>query len=634
MADRPSLELTLAQLHLNRALKPYLRSKKFIIVITLPSNADLGEWKHAADDIVKTSDVVEDDDWQNAMRRADHKSDLVMTDNCARNGIEGCSFGRLKTLILVTADQAETFVGHPSIAAADAVVRIETLSVSYMQRAFYIAVGRQIDIEEATDLVSMPAKWRRIIVRAGRNTRAIVQAFKRSQEHAQDILDSIEKSKSTDGPHLEAMHGYGEAQTWGLQLAHDIKDYKAGIIGWSDVDGGLLLSGPPGCGKTTYAAALARTCGMNFVVGSYAAWQATGHQGDMLKAMRQAFSDAREKAPCLLLIDEIDGFVTRGSSAGSDNGDYMRGVVNGLLEELDGSVGRDGVVVIGACNDPTIVDPALCRPGRLDRHIAIKLPDGEARMAILKNLLQSDHNLDMRPFKTKTEGMSGADLERLARDARRLARRDRVTVEYKHVNASLPHRVRRSHEQLRRIAIHEIGHAVVGAILNFSPLDHVFINAEYIPKAGDQIAGSAAFQIEDGGHQDQGYYADRVCTTLAAMACEQMLLGSHGDGVISDLEMATNLATFALGSVGMGDTLSSYGHRDPKGLAHMRMTDVFLERRVEDLLKGQLERAAELLESRRPVVEFLVSELVKSHKLGGHLIYSALQVDQPAMNFG
>ena len=630
MSTRPTLELSLADLHLSRILKPYLRAKRFIIVITLPENSDIGEWRHAAEGLVSSVEVILDD-WQQELKRNPTRVEFIVTPASADQGLEGIALGQLKTIILVKSDYVDAFLAHPTVAAADAVLHIRELSVVYMQRAFQIAIGRKISASEAADLVSMPEKMRRIIARAGRNPSSIIAAFKRAEKKDVTV---VEPPKKNGGPRLEDMHGYAEASVWGLELAQDIADYKAGVIHWSDVDSGLMISGPPGCGKTTFAAALARTCDMAFVVGSYASWQSTGHQGDCLKAMRKAFVEAREKAPCILLIDEIDGFVTRGSSSGSDNGDYLRGIVNGLLEELDGSAGRDGVVVIGACNDPSIVDPALVRPGRLDRHIAIELPDDEARMAILKGHLKSAHDLDMRLLCTKTVGMTGADLERLARDARRIARRERITVEYRHVNACLPVRMKRNDDQLYRIAVHEIGHAVVGAVLQYAPLLHVFIEDHFIPNGGGQVAGGCTFQIEAGLHQDQNYVADRICSGLGAMACEQMILGSHGDGVIVDLEEATNAATFALASVGMGDTLSSSGLRDPAELARLRMYDPRLSVRVEELLQEQLNRALGILEERRDVVEALISQLVQRKRLPWSVVYEALDAPEPAQNFG
>ena len=118
------------------------------------------------------------------------------------------------------------------------------------------------------------------------------------------------------------------------------------------------------------------------------------------------------------------------------------------------------------------------------------------------------------------------------------------------------------------------------------------------------------------------------------MACEKMVMGSHGDGVIHDLESATNMATFALSSVAMGDTLTSYGHREARDLAQMRMYDPLLNARVESLLQEQLARAADLLERHQDVVATLIAELVLRKRLPGAAVYAALEVEQPAQNFG
>lgn len=121
----------------------------------------------------------------------------------------------------------------------------------------------------------------------------------------------------------------------GHDLALDLADWKAGKISWSDVDKGILVSGAPGTGKTTFAAALARTCGVKFIATSMAQWQAKGHLGDYLKAMRKSFEEAQKSVPCILFIDEFDSAGNRNSKS-SDQDDYVRRAVNGLLECLDG----------------------------------------------------------------------------------------------------------------------------------------------------------------------------------------------------------------------------------------------------------------------------------------------------------
>ena len=165
---------------------------------------------------------------------------------------------------------------------------------------------------------------------------------------------------SSSGPTLHELAGYGGARDWGISLAEDLKAWKEGVLSWADVDCGILLSGPPGSGKTSYAAALARTCNVPLILGSAARWQARGHLGDMLKAMRRAFTDAEAQSPAILLIDEFDSFANRDDRTGSSD-NYHRQVINALLELLDGAHAHEGVVVIGATNYPGIIDPALLR---------------------------------------------------------------------------------------------------------------------------------------------------------------------------------------------------------------------------------------------------------------------------------
>ncbi|TIV07693.1 MAG: ATP-binding protein, partial [Mesorhizobium sp.] len=131
----------------------------------------------------------------------------------------------------------------------------------------------------------------------------------RSVAHAIKLMvqaSAPRAAKDISGPTLDDLHGLGEAGEWGRELATDLADWRAGTIGWADVDRGILLSGPPGTGKTTFAGALARTCNVHLVLGSLGRWQAKGHLGDLLKAMRAAFDDARKNAPSIIFIDEID----------------------------------------------------------------------------------------------------------------------------------------------------------------------------------------------------------------------------------------------------------------------------------------------------------------------------------------
>lgn len=148
----------------------------------------------------------------------------------------------------------------------------------------------------------------------------------------------------------------------GLDLARDLADWRAGTISWNDADKGVLLSGPPGTGKTMFARALAATCGVKLIATSYAKWQAKGYLNDFLKAMQKSFKDAKAAAPTILFIDELDAFGSRDGAEGS-NASYDIKTITALLEELDGIHDREGVIVVAACNHPRWSTARSCEPG-------------------------------------------------------------------------------------------------------------------------------------------------------------------------------------------------------------------------------------------------------------------------------
>ncbi|MDE8762564.1 AAA family ATPase [Rhizobium sp. CBK13] len=528
---------------------------------------------------------------------------------------------------LFFADPAADGLDHRSIDLADRIEPV-VLDPTLVVEAAALC-GRTIDAVDADNLISLP--WRRRLV-ALRSQRDISDTARMHAEiqAAEDIAKAATLGSPTapggrrvpDTTRLEDMHGYGDAKAWGLELARDVDDWRAGKIGWVDVDNGALISGPPGCGKTSFGAALARTLGAHFVAGSYSSWLGTGggHQGDLLKAMQEAFSEARKHAPSVLLIDEVDNFPTRGSLGSSRHDDWNRGVVNGLLECLDGAIGREGVIVIGATNYPDAIDPAVCRPGRLDRHFEIPLPELNARVAILRQHLRSD--LDVAILMEQTEGMSGADLERLARDARRAARRQRVDVNLEHVRQQLPARQPRTAEELRLIAVHELGHAVVNEVVGTDHLlgIRVFLSKHEHPSA----AGMASFQQLDIAHRDKDFYASKIARLLGGIAAEQLFFGGHSDGCSEDLRAASDIATHMLAAVGMGDRLATTVRAREIDLAELRRYDLSLYRRVDDILQDALTTALDVIRDHRFLIERLADELVRTGHLDGSVVRDAI----------
>lgn len=196
---------------------------------------------------------------------------------------------------------------------------------------------------------------------------------------------------STGKAHLfvERLAGYDDARQWALDLKVDLEAYKEKEVAWSDLSSRLLLSGPPGTGKTTFAKALCNTLGVPLIATSVARWLEPSSLGEVLAAMNATFEQASRSAPCILFIDEIDNIGNRGRSDRPYD-DYWSSLVNRVLELLDGATKTAGVIVVGATNRPDKIDPAILRSGRLERHIVIPAPDTAALVQIIAHHLGSD----------------------------------------------------------------------------------------------------------------------------------------------------------------------------------------------------------------------------------------------------
>lgn len=192
---------------------------------------------------------------------------------------------------------------------------------------------------------------------------------------------------------VEMLSGYGEATTWATDLKSDLQLWRDGLLDWSELSTRLLLSGPPGTGKTTFARALCNSLQVPLLATSVARWLEASYLGDVLQAMGRVFTLAGERKPAILFIDEIDNIGSRmggGSGRGGKHDDYWSSVVNRLLELLDGAANTEGVIIVAATNLPGKIDPALLRSGRLERHIEIPKPDLKALTGILAHHLGTD----------------------------------------------------------------------------------------------------------------------------------------------------------------------------------------------------------------------------------------------------
>lgn len=362
-------------------------------------------------------------------------------------------------------------------------------------------------------------------------------------------------------PKLSDLHGYGEAGAWGKRFCEDVADYRAGRIRWSDVDAGCLLSGPPGTGKTLFAAALAASADLPLIVTSYSDWQSQGeaHGGTLIKTMRMRFKDAAEAAPCIMFIDEIDAIPARGN--GGRNSDWWTPILTTLLESLDGSSRREGLLVMAACNHPETLDPALVRSGRLDRRFVIGLPSEDDLLRIFLHHLPGLSEGDVAPAATALAGIcSGADVSRISREARRIARRaDREPTASDLVAVALPPDHRPA--AMRRLAaVHEAGHAVAFMSFGLVPRSLSIVG-------GGGTHGGVVMPDENGGLGRIEDIDRMVVPMLCGRAAEEVVFGKVSAGAggpaSSDLARATSLIADSIGTFGIGGRLSHDAPVDP-----------------------------------------------------------------------
>jgi SpoVK/Ycf46/Vps4 family AAA+-type ATPase len=216
---------------------------------------------------------------------------------------------------------------------------------------------------------------------------------------------------------VETLSGYGRAKDWALDLKADLDDYRVSILTWSEMSTKLLLSGPPGTGKTTFARALCNSLQIPLVVTSVSTWLQGGHLNDVIDRMSKTFVEARAMAPAILFIDEIDGIGKR-QPAEREYADYWNTIVNKALELLDGAVKNEGLIVVGATNRPDHIDEAIKRSGRLETHIEIPKPDVPTLAEILAHHLGDDVTaLILEPVPETLSGAEdGFSLKRIVAD--------------------------------------------------------------------------------------------------------------------------------------------------------------------------------------------------------------------------
>lgn len=396
---------------------------------------------------------------------------------------------------------------------------------------------------------------------------------------------------------------------------------------------GILLVGPPGTGKTMLAKAVAGESNVPFfsISGSEFVELFVGMGASKV---RDLFKQAKEKAPCIVFIDEIDAIGGKRNVSGMGGNDEREQTLNQLLTEMDGFEGNSGVIILAATNRPENLDPALLRPGRFDRRVPVELPDLKGREDILKvhaKKVRTEAGIDYNMIARMASGASGAELANIINEAALKAVREHrkvvtqkdleesievVFAGYQKKNAIL------SDEEKKTVSYHEVGHALVAALQTHSaPVQKITI----IPRTSGALGYT--MQVEEGNHYlyTKEELENRIATFTGGRAAEEVVFGKITTGASNDIEQATKIARAMITQYGMSDdfdmvAMESINNKYLGGDASLACSDTTaasIDAKVIELVRKQHEKAKQLLEDNREALDRIANYLYQKETITG-----------------
>jgi len=426
---------------------------------------------------------------------------------------------------------------------------------------------------------------------------------------------------------FEDVAGLDEAKEEVMEVVDFLKNPKKYTALGGKIPKGVLLVGPPGTGKTLLAKAVAGEAGVPFFSLSGSDFVEM-FVGVGASRVRDLFKQARDKAPCIIFIDEIDAIGrTRGKGAMQGGNDERENTLNQLLVEMDGFSTDKGVIIMAATNRPDVLDVALLRPGRFDRQIGIDPPDLVGREQIFKVHLKNiklGSDVDPKVLSEMTPGFAGADIANVCNEAALIAaRHNKKSVEMEDFNYALD-RVIGGLEKRNKlitktekeiIAYHEAGHAICGWFLQHaSPLVKVTI----VPR-GIGTLGYAQYLPKEEHITRTEQLLDRICMTFGGRAAEEIVFGKISTGAQSDLDQITKMAYGMVAIYGMNDkvgNVSFYGlQQDQFQRPYSDETAAMIDSEVRKLVLGEFERSKQLLRDKRHELDVLAQHLLEREVL-------------------
>ena len=423
-----------------------------------------------------------------------------------------------------------------------------------------------------------------------------------------------------------------------VEYLHDPTKYRD--IG-AKMPKGILLVGPPGTGKTMLAKAVAGESEVPFfsISGSEFVEMFVGMGA---AKVRDLFKQAKEKAPCIVFIDEIDAIGKKRGGGALGGNDEREQTLNQLLTEMDGFEDNAGVIILAATNRPESLDPALTRPGRFDRQVPVTLPDLQGRIAILKvhaAKIKTAPSIDYDKVARMASGASGAELANIVNEAALRAVRDHrpyatqedmeESIEVVIAGYQKKHAILTDKEKCI-VSYHEIGHALVAALASHSaPVQKITI----IPRTSGALGYT--MQVEQGNHylMNKEEMLDQIATLTGGRAAEEVVFGTSTNGASNDIEKATRLARAMITRYGMSDEFGMVAMENVTNqylggdttLACSPETQARIDKAVSDLIKTQHEKARQLLEEHRKKLDELAKYLYEKETITGEQFMEILE---------
>lgn len=428
-----------------------------------------------------------------------------------------------------------------------------------------------------------------------------------------------------------------------VEYLHDPTKYRD--IG-AKMPKGILLVGPPGTGKTMLAKAVAGESEVPFfsISGSEFVEMFVGMGA---AKVRDLFKQAKEKAPCIVFIDEIDAIGKKRGGGALGGNDEREQTLNQLLTEMDGFEDNAGVIILAATNRPESLDPALTRPGRFDRQVPVTLPDLQGRVAILKvhaAKIKTAPSIDYDKVARMASGASGAELANIVNEAALRAVRDHrpyatqedmeESIEVVIAGYQKKHAILTDKEKCI-VSYHEIGHALVAALAPHSaPVQKITI----IPRTSGALGYT--MQVEQGNHylMNKEEMLDQIATLTGGRAAEEVVFGTSTNGASNDIEKATRLARAMITRYGMSDEFGMVAMENVTNqylggdttLACSPETQARIDKAVSDLIKTQHEKARRLLEEHRKKLDELAKYLYEKETITGEEFMHVLNQETEA----